>query len=63
MISLQPSSMRKNVQFNLLRLNGITISPHVRVWKEHVAMYMAEAMNWHALWLSCGCPSEGYVLI
>ena len=18
-------------------------------------------MNWHALWLSCGCPSEGYV--
>ena len=30
-------------------------------WKEHVAMYRAEAMNWHALWLSCGCPSEGYV--
>ena len=29
-------------------------------WKEHVAMYRAEAMNWHALWLSCGCPSEGY---
>ena len=26
-------------------------------WKEHVAMYRAEAMNWHALWLSCGCPS------
>ena len=24
-------------------------------------MYRAEAMNWHALWLSCGCPSEGYV--
>ena len=30
-------------------------------WKEHVAMYRAEVMNWYALWLSCGCPSEGYV--
>ena len=30
-------------------------------WKEHVAMYRAKAMNWHALWLSCGCPSEAYV--
>ena len=29
--------------------------------KEHVAMYRAEAMNWHALWSSCGCPREGYV--
>ena len=46
-----------NVQFNLLRLNGITISPHVRAG----SMYRAETMNWHALWLSCGCPSEGYV--
>ena len=32
-------------------------------WKEHVAMYRVEAMNWHALWLSCGCPNEGYVFI
>ena len=35
-------------------------SPHSG-WKEHVAMSRAEAMNWPALWLSCGCPSEGYV--
>ena len=25
-------------------------------------MYRAEAMNWHSLWLSCGCPSEWYVI-
>ena len=31
MISLQTSSTLLNVQFNLVRRNGITISPHVRV--------------------------------
>ena len=30
-------------------------------WKEHVAIYRAEALNRHALWFSCECPSEGYV--
>ena len=29
-------------------------------WKEHVAMYRTKAINWHAFWLSRGCPSEGY---
>ena len=30
-------------------------------WNDNVSNYKSDALQWHHIWLNCGCPESGYV--